>query len=157
MTRDSSDAVSSNIGLRVKLARFVLVVVIATVFGPLICGGTIFLVSAVILIAQSKFDAAMIGELFLVYVGAAYLAGGVIAIVAGTIIAVVALWHQPTFVDIAITIVVANIGYFAVTEPDAFYFTGSTMPMQELLVSLAFSIFSATICWLLFRRHLRNH
>ncbi len=163
MTSESPGTAPPRIGLRPKLSRFVLTVVIATLLGPLIVGGTVFVVFVAMQIVQSGFNAAGIGEfaaeigkLFILLVGAAYFGGSVIALVAGTIVAVVALRRQVTFVVIIAAIVVANVGYFAVTEPEIFYSTDLTMPLQRLVGNLAYSAFAATICWLLFPQLLKN-
>jgi len=80
----------------------------------------------------------------------------VIAFVAGTIVAIAALWRQPTFAVIIAAVVVANVGYYLVTEPQVFYSAGYPIPFGAFSVTLGFSAFAATICWLLFRRLLRN-
>jgi hypothetical protein len=156
MTSDSSDTAPPRGGLLPKLVRFVLTVAIATVLGPLIGGVTFFLLRVAMEIAQSEFDAADIRGLFVLMVVGAYVVGGVIAFVAGTIVAVAALWRQPTFAVIIAATVVANVGYFLVTEPQVFLSAGYPIPFGAFTVTLAFSAFAATVCWLLFRRLLRN-
>ena len=157
MLNERRDTARLRVRVRPRLFRFVLTVVIATLLGPLIVGGAVFLVFVATLIAQSGFSAAEIGKLFILLVGAAYFGGSVIAFVAGTIVAVVALRRQVTFVVIIAAIVVANIGYFAVTEPEIiFYSADLTTPLERLVGNLAYSAFAATICWLLFPRLLKN-
>jgi len=145
MTSDGGDTGQPSISGLKKLIRFVLTIVIATVLGPLIGGLPFFLVSA-IPIALSSFSAAEIGESFILILIFAYVFGGAIAFVAGTIVAVAALWRQPTFVVIIAATVVANVG-FSVASQQVY---------DWLFINLAVSAFAATICWLLFRRLLRN-
>ena len=153
---DSSASLPSRGGLRSKFVRFALTVIIAAVLGPLIAGGTYFAVFAAMLIVQSGFHLGGLAEQFIIMIGVAYLAGGIIALVAGLIVAVAALWREPTFLGIIAAVVVANIAYFAITEPEVFYSTAATIPLQELFVDLVFSVYAGTICWLLFRRLLKN-
>ena len=145
MTSDGSDTGPSRIGRLPKLIRFVLTVVIATVLGPLIGGVAPFLVTAMQL-AQSGAGAAEIARSFIPIVIFAYVVGWVIAFVAGTIVAVAALWRQPTFVVIIAATVVANVGCFMAGQ----------QTYDWLFINLPVSAFAATICWLLFRRLLRN-
>jgi len=79
---------------------------------------------------------------------AAYVVGGVMAFVAGTIVAVAALWRQPTFAVIIAATVVANVGCYVAIQHGVYD--------RLLIPNLAVSAFAATICWLLFRRLLRN-
>jgi hypothetical protein len=157
MTSHSSNTAVVRSGTPPKLIRFVLTIVIATVFGPLVSGVTVFLMFAAMLIAQWEFNTAGMGESFILMVGVAYLAGWVIAVVTGTIVALVALWRPPNFAVVLLAVLVANVGYFALTESQLFHSAGgSPKPLQGIFVSLAFSIYAANVCWLLFRRFVKN-
>jgi hypothetical protein len=156
MTSHSSDTAPPQIGPLPKLVRFVLTVVIATVLGPLIGGITFFLVRFAIDIVQLEFNFADIPGLIFGLVVGAYLVGWVVAFLAGTLVAVAALWRQPTFDVIIAAVVVTNVGYFMVTKALISYSPGEPFAFDEFSLTLAFSIFAATVCWLLFRRLLRN-
>jgi hypothetical protein len=131
------------IGLLSKLIRFVLIVVIATVFGPPIGGVAVYLVWA-LWIGLPVFAVIELGWLSIVTFS--YLLGGMIAFLAGTIVALAALWRQPTLPLIIAATTVASLGFELAVGHGAH---------DRLLVSLAASAFAGTVCWLLLGRLLR--
>jgi len=131
------------IGLLSKLIRFVLIVVIATVFGPPIGGVAVYLVWA-LWIGLPVFAVIELGWLSIVTFS--YLLGGMIAFLAGTIVALAALWRQPTLLLVIGATILASLGYELAI--------GHGLE-DRLFVSLAASAVAGTVCWLFFGRLLR--
>jgi hypothetical protein len=121
--------------------RLALIVVLATLLGPLI-GSVPFLLVTAVQVVSSGGSLAEIAEASIPIVMFAYVLGGIIAFVAGTVVAIAAIWREPTFATIIMATLISNAGcYLAIRD---------TL-LQSPPVNLTVSIFAATICWLLFR------
>lgn len=127
-----------------KLIRFVLIIVIATVFGPLIGGVAAYLVWG-LWIGLPVFAVFEVGA-WRSIVTFSYLLGGMIAFLAGTIVALAALWRQPTLLLVIGATILASLGYELAI--------GHGLE-DRLFVSLAASAVAGTVCWLFFGRLLR--
>lgn len=156
---------NSNPDLRAssKFLRFVLTIAVATLFGPLIAGVTVFVAMAAMMTAHMEIKTVLIADFltglggeFVVMTGAAYLGGAVIAFAAGAFVAIHALWRKPTPSVVLFAVIVANLGYYAAVEPAVFVTTDSTLPLRKLIISILFSLYAGAVCWLLFRRLLRG-
>jgi len=132
-------------------SRFGLTIVVSTLLGPLVPGLAIFFAIATLQATRSELDLSSVSDLLLLVLVGAYLMGGVIALVAGMFIAIASLWYRTTLKTTLLAAVAANVFCYLAT----FVHSGISgpFPFSALLMSLALSLISAALCWLLLRRH----
>jgi len=133
-------------------SRFGLTIVVSTLLGPLVPGLAIFFAIAALQATRSELSLSSVSDLLLLVLVGAYLIGGVIALVAGMFIAIASLWYRTTLKTTLLAAVAANVLCYTLAT-FAHSGTSGPFPFGALLVSLALSLISAALCWLLLRRH----
>ena len=146
-----------------RLIRFLRLVVLATVLGPLVAGVSVFLVGAIFALLQGGMARVGFGAtisrlagLLVEIVRAVYLPGGVIAMISSVLVASWSLRRLPNFLVVAGAVVLANLIFFAIYEPDVLFPADSLTPQRGFWVSIALSLYAAAVCWLPARRFLRR-
>ena len=141
-----------------KVVRFLMPIVIAVVFGPLIAG----LAVCLLMVVTSIFDhtaalpMADVFKMFGFYIVFAYLGGGAIALLAGILVSTWMIWHPPSAIIVIAAAVIATAVY---TGVGALGFLGPTEwsnARSNFLFTLVLAVIAATVCWLSTRRYART-
>lgn len=141
-----------------RLKQFLLPVVVAIGFGPLMAGLGVSLVA----IATSLLDPAKtlrITEswpMFGVYIGFAYLVGAPIALMAGILVSVWMIWRPPSLMVAIAAAIVATSCYAAVAALGVLGPVEQTNARSNFLFTIVIAAIAAAACWLLIRRFADN-
>src|SRR5689334_13209574 len=133
-----------------KIVRFVLIVAVATVLGPLVGGLGLLAASIATDIARGEFVVGDLAAMFRLFLLGAYVVGGVIALVAGILLASLSLWRSPTLPMILAAAAAANLICFLMMQ------VGVSYGSAGFAANLAASLFAGTVCWFIFRTRLRT-
>ena len=146
-----------------SVVRFVVPIVVVAVLGPLIASVAVWLS----LVVPELFDQAsslaseggllsvLAGEggFLLVTVLYAYLIGGPIAFLAGFLLSLWMIWRPPSTLAVNATAVIATIIWLGAAEGGRL--VEETGGREELLCTLAFTVFAANVYWFWVRRFVR--
>ena len=144
-----------------RLRRAALIIVLAAIVGPLIGGVAVFLVmasmTAYLFLFEPLAPASLadlgraLAEMFVTILGAAYLTGGGIAAIAGILLGLWSLWRPLSFVAVIAAALLANPIFYGLFEREVFT-SESSMPLNGVVVTIVFSLFAASVGWLVMRR-----